>query len=54
MLMIEAWQAMAPSDFPNNAASTWGPDSFLELLGPGHRWPLMATLVGDGKKKGKN
>jgi glucose-6-phosphate 1-dehydrogenase len=51
--VLEVWQATAPSDFPNYAAGTWGPESVQELLAPGHRWPLPTQLVANGKKKGK-
>jgi len=32
MPVLEAWQATAPSDFPNYAAGTWGPEDAQELL----------------------
>ena len=51
MPVLEAWQATAPSDFPNYAAGTWGPENTQELLAPGHRWPLPTELVTAGKKK---
>ena len=54
MPVLEAWQATAPSDFPNYAAGTWGPEDAQRLLAPGHRWPLPTELVVAGKKKGKN
>jgi glucose-6-phosphate 1-dehydrogenase len=44
MPVLEAWQATAPSDFPNYAAGTWGPENTQELLAPGHRWPLPTQL----------
>ena len=54
MPVLEAWQATLPSDFPNYAAGTWGPENAQGLLAPGHRWPLPTELVVAGKKKGKN
>jgi glucose-6-phosphate 1-dehydrogenase len=54
MPVLEAWQATAPSDFPNYAAGTWGPENTQGLLAPGHRWPLPTELVAPCKKKGKN
>src|ERR1039457_5459850 len=54
MPVLEAWQATAPSDFPNYAAGTWGPENAQGLLAPGHRWPLPTELVAVSKKKGKN
>jgi glucose-6-phosphate 1-dehydrogenase len=54
MPVLEAWQATAPSDFPNYSAGTWGPENTQALLAPGHRWPLPTELVGRVKKKGKN
>jgi glucose-6-phosphate 1-dehydrogenase len=53
MPVLEAWQATAPSDFPNYAAGTWGPENTQGLLAPGHRWPLPTELVTAGKKKWK-
>jgi glucose-6-phosphate 1-dehydrogenase len=43
-----------PSDFPNYAAGTWGPEDAQGLLAQGHSWPLPTELVGKCKKKGKN
>ena len=53
MPVLEAWQATAPSDFPNYPAGTWGPENTQGLLAPGHRWPLPTELVA-AVKKGKN
>lgn len=44
MPVLEVWQATAPSDFPNYAAGTWGPENVQSLLSPGHRWPLPTKL----------
>ena len=51
MPVLEAWQATAPSDFPNYAAGTWGPEKTQGLLAPGHRWPLPTKLTAAGEKK---
>jgi glucose-6-phosphate 1-dehydrogenase len=55
MPVIETWQATAPSDFPNYAAGTWGPESTQGLLAPGHRWPppteLLKPIITKGKRK---
>jgi glucose-6-phosphate 1-dehydrogenase len=42
--VLEAWQDTAPSDFPNYAAGSWGPDNAQGLLAPGHRWPVPTQL----------
>ncbi|HXP59227.1 MAG TPA: glucose-6-phosphate dehydrogenase [Dongiaceae bacterium] len=44
--VLEVWAAAPPSDFPNYAAGTWGPEDTQALLGPGHSWPLPTELVG--------
>jgi glucose-6-phosphate 1-dehydrogenase len=44
--VIEAWGSTPPSDFPNYAAGSWGPEAMQGLLaGPEHRWPQPAELV---------
>jgi glucose-6-phosphate 1-dehydrogenase len=41
MPVIEAWKTSPPSDFPNYAAGTWGPEATSFLLAQqGHCWPL--------------
>jgi hypothetical protein len=54
MPVLEVWAAAPPSDFPNYAAGTWGPEDTQGLLANGHSWPLPTELVGQCKKKGKN
>jgi glucose-6-phosphate 1-dehydrogenase len=49
--VLEAWQATAPSDFPNYAAGSWGPEDAQRLLAPGHLWPLPTKLVNQAKTK---
>jgi glucose-6-phosphate 1-dehydrogenase len=40
MPVLEAWKVAPPSDFPNYAAGTWGPEETQVLLEQGHTWPL--------------
>ncbi len=54
MPVLEAWQATAPSDFPNYAAGTWGPENIQDLLDPGHRWPLPTELEAGVQKMKKS
>ena len=54
MPVLQGWQAAPPSDFPNYAAGTWGPEEAQGLLALGHRWPLPTELAPTGRKKGKN
>ena len=50
--VLEAWGSTPPSDFPNYAAGTWGPEAMQGLLaGPEHRWPQPAELVKPGATK---
>jgi len=53
MPVLQGWQAAPPSDFPNYAAGTWGPEEAQGLLAQGHRWPLPTTLTPAGRKPGK-
>jgi glucose-6-phosphate 1-dehydrogenase len=54
MPVFEVWAVAPPSDFPNYAAGTWGPEDTQGLLAQGHSWPLPTELVRQRKKKGKN
>jgi glucose-6-phosphate 1-dehydrogenase len=54
MPVLDVWAVAPPSDFPNYAAGTWGPEDAQGLLAQGHSWPLPTELVGKCKKKGKN
>jgi glucose-6-phosphate 1-dehydrogenase len=46
MPVFEAWAVAPPSDFPNYAAGTWGPEAAQRLLvNPGHSWPLPTESV---------
>jgi len=51
MPVLEVWAAAPPSDFPNYAAGTWGPEEAQGLLSHGHSWPLPTELVETCKKK---
>ena len=52
--VLEVWAEAPPSDFPNYAAGTWGPEEAQGLLACGHSWPSPTELVDQPKKKGKN
>jgi glucose-6-phosphate 1-dehydrogenase len=54
MPVLEVWAESPPSDFPNYAAGTWGPEAVQGLLAQGHSWPLPAELAEHCEKKGKN
>jgi glucose-6-phosphate 1-dehydrogenase len=45
MPVIQGWQAVPPSDFPNYLAGTWGPEDAQRLLAQGHSWPLPTQLM---------
>lgn len=51
MPVLDVWSVAPPSDFPNYASGTWGPEEVQGLLGKGHSWPLPTILQRD--KKGK-
>jgi glucose-6-phosphate 1-dehydrogenase len=53
MPVLDVWVAAPPSDFPNYAAGTWGPEETQGLLAHGHSWPLPSTLI-SGKKRKKD
>jgi glucose-6-phosphate 1-dehydrogenase len=55
MPVLEVWAVAPPSDFPNYAAGTWGPEATQGLLAQqGHSWPLPAELVDHCTPKEKN
>jgi glucose-6-phosphate 1-dehydrogenase len=54
MPVLEVWAEAPPSDFPNYAAGTWGPENVQSLLGQGHSWPLPTDLAGKCEGKEKN
>jgi glucose-6-phosphate 1-dehydrogenase len=54
MPVLDVWAVAPPSDFPNYAAGTWGPEDAQGLLAQGHNWPLPTELVGQCKKTGRN
>jgi glucose-6-phosphate 1-dehydrogenase len=44
--VLDSWAEAAPSDFPNYAAGTWGPEAVQSLFArQGHSWPLPAESV---------
>jgi glucose-6-phosphate 1-dehydrogenase len=51
MPVLDTWAEVKPSDFPNYAAGTWGPEDAQRLLAPGHLWPLPTELVNQAKTK---
>jgi glucose-6-phosphate 1-dehydrogenase len=55
MPVLEVWAVAPPSDFPNYAAGTWGPEAAQGLLAQqGHSWPLPTELgknCKDGSKR---
>jgi glucose-6-phosphate 1-dehydrogenase len=54
MPVLEVWAEAPPSDFPNYAAGTWGPEDAQGLLAQGHSWPLPTELVSRRRKKGEH
>lgn len=50
MPILEVWSEAPPSDFPNYAAGTWGPEAIQGLLSEGHSWPLPTELFSYCKK----
>jgi glucose-6-phosphate 1-dehydrogenase len=52
MPILEAWSTTEPSDFPNYAAGTWGPESVQGLLErQEHRWQPPAELTTSSAEK---
>jgi len=51
MPVLEAWGATQPSDFPNYASGSWGPEDTQGLLAPGHRWPVPTELLAVKSKR---
>ncbi len=53
MPVLDVWAQAPPSDFPNYAAGTWGPEDTQGLLAQGHTWPSTGESPepGDPKKK---
>jgi len=55
MPVLDAWATTEPSDFPNYAAGSWGPDSVQGLLErQEHRWPQPTELVASEKTAAKH
>lgn len=53
MPVLDVWAVAPPSDFPNYAAGTWGPEDAQGLLAHGHSWPLPTELAEHCDKKGR-
>jgi glucose-6-phosphate 1-dehydrogenase len=51
MPVLDVWAEAPPSDFPNYASGTWGPESAQRLLAEGHSWPLPTELAGHREVK---
>jgi glucose-6-phosphate 1-dehydrogenase len=49
--ILEAWEAVAPSNFPNYPAGTWGPEATEKLIAKDGRCWLLPTLLENEKKK---
>jgi glucose-6-phosphate 1-dehydrogenase len=50
MPVLEVWAQTSPSDFPNYAAGSWGPEAVQGLLAQQeHRWPQPVQLVNRDK-----
>jgi glucose-6-phosphate 1-dehydrogenase len=54
MPVLDAWAEAPPSDFPNYAAGTWGPEEVQGLLAQGQSWPLPAEMAPHIEKKKRN
>jgi glucose-6-phosphate 1-dehydrogenase len=54
MPVLEVWAETPPSDFPNYAAGTWGPETVQGLLAPGDSWPPPTALEELVNRKSKN
>ncbi|RPI02899.1 MAG: hypothetical protein EHM64_13160, partial [Ignavibacteriae bacterium] len=53
MPILEVWKNTAPSDFPNYAVGSWGPEDVQGLLDQqGHRWPVPTELKRYAQKGG--
>jgi glucose-6-phosphate 1-dehydrogenase len=52
MPILKRWEETPPTDFPNYAAGTWGPEAAQELLAKhGHTWSAPTKWIGSQKKK---
>lgn len=50
MPVLDVWKTSPPSDFPNYASGTWGPDAAQGLLvQQGHSWQAPVELTGSSK-----
>ncbi len=53
MPVLEVWAEAPPSDFPNYAAGTWGPEEAQGLLAQGQSWPLPTEWADQVRTKPK-
>jgi hypothetical protein len=51
--VLDGCAVAPPSDFPNYAAGTWGPEDTQGLLAQKHHWPLPTELIGHHNTKGE-
>jgi glucose-6-phosphate 1-dehydrogenase len=49
--ILEAWEAVAPEDFPNYSAGTWGPEAAEILIARDGRSWLVPTSLNDGQEE---
>jgi glucose-6-phosphate 1-dehydrogenase len=53
MTVLDVWAEAPPSDFPNYAVGTWGPEDAQGLLAQGQSWPLPTEWADPMKTKPK-
>jgi len=53
MPVLDVWAEAPPSDFPNYAVGTWGPEDAQGLLAQGQSWPLPTEWADPMKTKPK-
>jgi glucose-6-phosphate 1-dehydrogenase len=51
MPILQGWQAVSPSDFPNYAAGTWGPEAAVALIAGDARSWLSPFLLGHPREE---
>ena len=50
--ILQAWQTVAPQDFPNYRAGEWGPAAAEELIGRDDRSWFMPVCLEPGSRNG--
>jgi len=51
--VLEAWESIAPTDFPNYPAGSWGPEAGEALIASdGRSWTTLRWPKGDGESSG--